>query len=415
MPTFTHNTMSSLLNLQGVIIYKVTEHEEKFEIKIGQPRKPTKCKHCSSSAIIKYGKGRERTLRHGIAVSGKMIFLKWTSKRFKCKTCNKTWSTNPPNHLVEGKQQSTKYCRQQALRTLQTNSYGNTKKQTGLSYAILRNELHNFMFTKPLLKIPDGDLSVGIDEHSRANGKLATTVTLVKPIKQLLGLIPQATSVELVKWVKNHMTYEQRFRVKEISMDMTKSLRKQLKQLFPNAKFVMDHFHIIAYLNNLIAQEYRFMIKYGLSKEKRDKLPARTKGLGVIRLLYQGGKHWTENDKEKIRIVFEIIPRVAELWYAKEEVRAIYQESLCKYEARERWQYVLTLMPEVAKKTLTEKLEEILNYFDNKTTSGFTEGVHTKIKLLKRLSYGLRNPQSYVEKLELGFVEPKLLISNHTF
>lgn len=67
------------------------------------------------------------------------------------------------------------------------------------------------------------------------------------------------------------------------------------------------------------------------------------------------------------------------------------------------------------KKTLTEKLEEILNYFDNKTTSGFTEGVHTKIKLLKRLSYGLRNPQSYVEKLELGFVEPKLLISNHTF
>jgi len=30
------------------------------------------------------------------------------------------------------------------------------------------------------------------------------------------------------------------------------------------------------------------------------------------------------------------------------------------------------------------------------------------------LSYGFRNPQSYVEKLELGFVEPKLLISNHT-
>ena len=91
-----------------------------------------------------------------------------------------------------------------------------------------------------------------------------------------------------------------------------------------------------------------------------------------------------------------------------------YRESLCKSEARERWQHVLTLMPEVAKRTLKEKLEEILNYFDNKTTSGFTEGVHTKVKLLKRLSYGLRNPQSYVEKLELGFVEPKLLISNHT-
>lgn len=415
MHTFTHNTMSSLLNLQGVIIYKITEFEEKFKVKIGQPRKPTKCKYCSSPSIIKYGDGRERTLRHGITVSGKMIFLQWKSKRFKCKKCNKTWSTNPPNHLAKGKQQSTKYCRQQALRTLQTNSFGNTKKQTGLSYKILRDELHKLMITKPLLKIPDGNLSLGIDEHSRAKGKLATTVTLVKPNRQLLGLIPNATSTELVSWVKNNMTYEQRIRVKEISMDMTKSLRKQLKQLFPKAKFVMDHFHVIAYLNNLIAQEYRFMIKYGLNKTKKNKLPARTKGLGVVRLLYQGGKHWTDNDKEKIKSVFKIIPRVAELWYAKEEVRSIYKESLCKHEARERWQYVLNLMPEIAKKTLTEKLEEILNYFDNKTTNSFTEGVHTKIKLLKRASYGLRNPQSYVEKLELGFVEPKLLISNHTF
>lgn len=416
MHTFTHNTMSSLLHLQGVIIYKVTETKKTFEIKIGQPRKPTKCEYCLSSNIIKHGAGRERTLRHGINISGKTIFLKWKSRRFRCKDCNKTWSVKPPRHLAKGKQRSTKYCRQQALRTLQTNSFGNTKKQTGLSYQILREELHKLMSTKPLLKIPEGKLSLGIDEHGRVKGKLATTITLIKPRRQLLGIIPKATSVELIKWVKSNMTYKQRLRVKEVSMDMTKSLRKQLRWLFPRAKFVMDHFHVIAYLNQLMAQEYRLMVKYGnLSKEEKDKLPAKTKGLGVIRLLHQGGKYWTEKDKDKVRAVFEIIPRVAELWYAKEEVRAIYKESLSKNEARERWRYVLTLMPEVAKRTLEKRLEEILNYFDNKTTNGFTEGVHTKIKLLKRLSYGLRNPQSYVEKLELGFVEPELLISNHTF
>ena len=415
MPTFTHNTMSSLLNLQGVIIYKVTEKEESFEIKIGQPRKPSKCIHCSSTHIIKHGTGKERTMLHGINLNGKTMFLKWKSKRFKCKNCHKTWSIKPPDHLVEGKQQSTKYCRRQALRTLQTNSYGSTQKQTGLSYGILRNDLHDFMATRPLLKIPKGKFSLGIDEHGRAKGKLATTITIVRPTRQLLGLIPKATSEELIKWVKSSMTYEQRIQVEEISMDMTKSLRKQLKQLFPEAKFVMDHFHVIAYLNQLIAKEYRFMIKYGnLSKEDLNKLPPRTKGLGIVRLLYRGGKYWKPKDYDKVRAVFEVIPRVAELWYAKEEVRAIYKEDLCKQEARERWQFVLTLMPEVAQKTFTQKLEEILNYFDNRTTNGFTEGVHTKVKLLKRLSYGLRNPQSYVEKLEFGFVEPKLLISNHT-
>nr|MDA3802333.1 transposase [Patescibacteria group bacterium] len=68
-----------------------------------------------------------------------------------------------------------------------------------------------------------------------------------------------------------------------------------------------------------------------------------------------------------------------------------------------------------AKRTLKLNLEEILNYFDNKTTNAFTEGVHTKVKLLKRISFGLRNPQVYVEKLELGFVKPKMLISTHTY
>ena len=210
MHTFTHHTMSSLLHLQGVIIYKVTEKEKKFEIKIGQPRKPMRCVHCSTSNIIKHGAGKERTLRHGITIGGKMIFLKWKSRRFKCKKCNKTWSVKPPHHLVENKQQSTRYCRQQAIRTLQTNSYGTTKKQTGLSYTVLRNELHKLMSTRPLLKIPEGKLSLGIDEHGRAKGKLATTVTLVSPTRQLLGLIPKATSVELVKWVKSSMTYKQR-------------------------------------------------------------------------------------------------------------------------------------------------------------------------------------------------------------
>ncbi len=42
MHTFTHNTMSSLLNLQGVIIYKITEYEEKFKVKIGQQNRSTK-------------------------------------------------------------------------------------------------------------------------------------------------------------------------------------------------------------------------------------------------------------------------------------------------------------------------------------------------------------------------------------
>ena len=41
--------------------------------------------------------------------------------------------------------------------------------------------------------------------------------------------------------------------------------------------------------------------------------------------------------------------------------------------------------------TLKSHLEEICNYFKNRTTSGVTEGINTKIKLIIRHSYGFKN------------------------
>ncbi len=41
---------------------------------------------------------------------------------------------------------------------------------------------------------------------------------------------------------------------------------------------------------------------------------------------------------------------------------------------------------------------------DYGTTSGFTEGCNTKIKMLKRVSFGLRNMEVYWRKMLLGFV-----------
>jgi hypothetical protein len=54
--------------------------------------------------------------------------------------------------------------------------------------------------------------------------------------------------------------------------------------------------------------------------------------------------------------------------------------------------------------TLKHWREPILNHCDNHTTNGFTEGCHTKIKMLKRLSYGWKSVDVYWRKMPLGFV-----------
>jgi transposase len=56
-----------------------------------------------------------------------------------------------------------------------------------------------------------------------------------------------------------------------------------------------------------------------------------------------------------------------------------------------------TIVTDLDKSSLTE----ICNYFNNRTTSGVTEGLNTKIKLIVRQSYGFKNFDAMKEKLAL--------------
>jgi transposase len=53
----------------------------------------------------------------------------------------------------------------------------------------------------------------------------------------------------------------------------------------------------------------------------------------------------------------------------------------------------------------------LFNFFDNRTTKAYTEGIHTKIKMIKRASYRFRNVQTYVRKVLLCIFPWALLLS----
>ncbi len=45
--------------------------------------------------------------------------------------------------------------------------------------------------------------------------------------------------------------------------------------------------------------------------------------------------------------------------------------------------------------TIIRWLDEIIAYFDYKTTSGVVEGINNKLKLIKRSGYGFRNFENF--------------------
>ena len=86
----------------------------------------------------------------------------------------------------------------------------------------------------------------------------------------------------------------------------------------------------------------------------------------------------------------------------KEELIAIYNSDITScggMRKMKKWLISASVMLRSAADTLESHLSEICNYFNNRTTSGVTEGINTRIKLIIRQSYGFKNFDMMKEKL----------------
>jgi len=138
-------------------------------------------------------------------------------------------------------------------------------------------------------------------------------------------------------------------------------------------------------------------------------------GYLVYRCWFEGHK-----EKEQLEEYFNNYPSLKEFYWVKEKLREMYRA-----EDRKQGEEILDMVIAAMRVSddgeilcwrsmLRRWKDQILNYFDNRTTNAFTEGVHTKIKKIKRVSYEFRNVDVYVRKVVLSFIPITLLpLSSH--
>jgi transposase len=132
-----------------------------------------------------------------------------------------------------------------------------------------------------------------------------------------------------------------------------------------------------------------------------------------------------EHELRRLELIFkkyEKYPVLKQTYIIKEQIIHMYRAS-SREVAEKRFDHVMMLLetPEYSrylatlKNTLRKWRVQILNYFENKTTNGFTEGCHTKIKMVKRVSFGFRNIDNYIAKVTLAFLPLFWVIQYHQF
>jgi transposase len=199
----------------------------------------------------------------------------------------------------------------------------------------------------------------------------------------LLEVIDSHESEEIKKALLE-WPLELREQVEEVSVDMWGGFPKIIKEIFPNARIVIDRFHVMKKINEELNS-----IRKALSKSLK-----RLKIKNLKYYLMKNGLSLTIEEKEILKRILNCSSRLKRADELKEKFRAIYQTYQTPEEALVQFKLWLKKARDLYREsigTVQNHLEGICNYFVNRTTSGVMEGINNRIKLIKRQAYGFTN------------------------
>jgi transposase len=271
---------------------------------------------------------------------------------------------------------------------------------------------------------------LSIDEVSLSKGELYTFVTNknigIKNKRSIVGVI-NGTEAKVIQEVLEKISLEKRHQVKEISMDMARNMGLAVQNSFPQSTMVIDRFHVVRLVMDAM-QHIRISLRWQAieeentaikqCKEKQEKyyplLLANGDTLKELLarsryLLYKLEEDWTLNQAKRAAILFEKYPTLKSAYKLTLSFRNIYKNT-SKTEALNQfnnWKEKVIAMKidkfNTVVNSIEYHLENILNFFDNRSTNANAESFNSKIKGFRANLRGVTDVSFFLFRLEKLF------------
>jgi transposase len=257
---------------------------------------------------------------------------------------------------------------------------------------------------------------LSLDETSLSNGELYTILTnkAGKGQKGTLIAMIEGTDSASVIAVLDSIPEKARELVEEVTLDMAGSMNKIVKHCFPKASLVIDRFHVQKLAYDAI-QEMRIAHRWdAINQETNDsenakldnkKYIAPTFSNGDTRkqllarsryLLFKSGEKWTQKQKARAEILFEQYPDIKKAYSLTHSLRLIFSKTEVKgvaYTKLARWFNDVTDSGFKSFNTISATIyvhyQNILNFFDNRSTNASAESFNAKIKAFRATQRGV--------------------------
>lgn len=229
---------------------------------------------------------------------------------------------------------------------------------------------------------------MSIDEFkgNAAGEKYQTIVTA--PLKEkILDILPNRYEMDLIKYFRQ---FSSRTGLKYFLIDMNDHFRRVGQSCFPNAKIVADRFHVLRQvywaMENVRKKEQKNLSDHYRKYFKRSKY-----------LLWKNIEDLTDKQKERLALMLEIAPELAKAYNLKNKFRIVMEskDPFTGKKALGDWLFLAEVsgIPEFENciTAYHNWFAEIVNSFEVPYSNSYTEGCNNKTKVIKRVSFGIRN------------------------
>jgi transposase len=381
------HSLTRSLNLPEFEVTQLAVEEEAIHLRCRPVHAVGICPECGA-ASGQVHEQRERVVRD-VAMNGKAVYLHLVRRRFRCPGCEKVFTERVASidrwrrYTRRYEQALYEQCRQRARK--------HVAHQHGLGEATMLS-----IFVREAERVlarrePPRVRRLGIDEIAlkKRHQQYALVLTdLDRPC--VIAVLPDRKQAALETWLRA-WTPEQRAAVEVVSTDLWEPFRQAIRAVLPQARHVADRFHVMRQLNRRLNQARSTLARTGDA-------PLRQLLQGTRWALVKNPAHLTEKEAAHLQPLLEGCPLLRDLYLLKEEFRTICNRVKTRAQAARfllAWRYKVLATGNVPLSKFVACLDlwwdEFLNYFMDRTTQAFPEGIHNAMRVTMRRAYGFRN------------------------
>ena len=378
------NCIKDLLNLKGFIIKSIKNLESIVEIHIELPV----CEHicpCCGTKTSKIHDYYKQPITD-IPIYFKPTTIIYKKRRYECPHCNKSFfeNNNIVNRYARKTTRLTAYIIDQ-LRNL--DSISNISRRTNVDTGYVSKML-------PYLAVTNTHLPrvLCIDEFKGNSGHYKYQVALIDgETHDVIDILECRHKHVLCDYFKK-FPKEQLDNVKYFVTDLWETYKDISFTYFRKAKIIADHFHWVRYASNAL-DSIRIEVQNNLPKSER-KYFKHSRYLLLSRRCNLKEDNYDElenmliNYSENLRIAYREKEEILDILHSKESP----ETKINKFSewVKRNLESDIPQLKECAK-TYQHWYTEIKNSLQFPYSNGATEGFNNKIKVLKRVSFGIRN------------------------